>query len=109
MAEDTHPYGLSCDKPGSYQSADWQGPSWYRMQQPAGTMMIETEYQKRHCDTYRPGYLVGGHPVVTGQRVNRTVSFHWGQDKDIEVTNCGNYYVYNLPEVYGCTVRYCST
>ena len=37
---DEYEFGYNCDKTGySYQSPDWKGTGWYRMVEPAGTMI----------------------------------------------------------------------
>ena len=54
-----------------------------------------------------------GHPANEGEKVNGTVCFAIDIDEcfwseSIEIVNCGEYFVYNLPEVPTCHLRYCA-
>ena len=87
---------------------------WYRFILPAGTQLSENSIAKRRCGTHSTGWLNGVHPTRTGQRVNRTVCFHWYSNKcnwstNIEIRHCGNFFLYRLEDVPTCQLRYCAT
>ena len=62
------------------------------------------------------GYLTGDHPNEFGETVDRDVCFMADHDvsrgdycfrsAQIKITNCGPYFVYELPDISGCTYRY---
>ena len=96
-----------CDKNG------WQD-TWYRFEGAAGSKMPTTAPSKYSCGTDAPGWLQTAHPNNTGENVGGKVCFHWGNDtcnwsSNVEVTNCGDYFVYKLPPVPACELRYCGT
>jgi hypothetical protein len=76
--------------------------------------MLPTHMPTRYaCDSHAPGYLVGEHPAVEDGEVTRKVCFHWSDnscyfDTDIQVVNCGAYYVYELVNAPSCNLRYCT-
>ncbi|XP_078382693.1 uromodulin-like [Oculina patagonica] len=93
-----------CDRP--------IGPGWFRFQGDAGTKMSTTCPDKYYCDTHAPGWINGEHPTVEEGKVTRQVCFHWYSNcchwsTNIEVRNCGAYYVYYLKDTPFCTLRYC--
>jgi hypothetical protein len=56
----------------------------------------------------------GAHPTVADGKVTRKVCFNWSGNcchgsNDIEVVNCGQYYVYELSKIIPGTVRYCGS
>ena len=65
------------------------------------------------CNTNAPGWLNGGHPSVADGQVTRQVCFNWSGlcchgTVNVQVRNCGSYYVYYLRE-YGGVTRYCGS
>ena len=70
------------------------------------------------CGTFGQGYISNGtHPSILNQRATLTVCFKNGSvcppsscsiSKDIEVINCGSYFVYDLLSVGNCAFAYCS-
>ena len=79
--------------------------------------MTETSLKWEHCGTEFPGWIRGTHPTDEGETVTVEVCFSsadngndydcwWSQN--IEITHCGEYYVYFLPEAPGCAFRYCA-
>jgi hypothetical protein len=64
------------------------------------------------CGTHAAGWLNGAHPMPNEGIVQRQVCFDWSpgpcwQMAQISVVNCGNFYLYNLPNPVGCSLRYC--
>lgn len=97
-------------------SPDWRGPGWYRITGAAGVKMPEKSPTYYHCGTYEAGWMRGVHPTTPGQESEATACFAYG-DTDchypttISVRNCGDYYIYNLPETpWGVAgTRYCGS
>ncbi|XP_078370692.1 uncharacterized protein LOC144654418 [Oculina patagonica] len=59
-----------------------------------------------------PGWLQGSHPSVADGVVRRKVCFQWSDDccrrsTQIDVRNCGKFYVYKLKKPPVCNARYC--
>eukprot|EP00088_Acartia_fossae_P038761 TRINITY_DN40232_c0_g1_i3.p1 TRINITY_DN40232_c0_g1~~TRINITY_DN40232_c0_g1_i3.p1 ORF type:complete len:195 (-),score=15.50 TRINITY_DN40232_c0_g1_i3:182-766(-) len=93
-------------------SPDWEGPGWYRFVGPSGTTMPEKSPEQNHCGSEMPGWVAGKHPETPGERKEITICFardNVGCDFDVqaEITNCGSYFVYKLPNTR-CNARYCS-
>ena len=88
------------------------GNKWYRFVENAGTSMPEICPPRRRCSANAPGWLNGKHPTVEEGEVTRTVCFQYGASccywsKHVKVFNCSGFYVYKLPNVGGCYLRYC--
>ena len=104
-----------CDYSGDIErSPDWAGPNWYRMVGPAGTMLSEIATQAYHCNAGETGWLNGVHPTMEDGTVTRSVCFTKNEDTcryqtEIQVRNCGFFFVYFLPDVNLCSLRYCSS
>ena len=86
--------------------------AWYRFTGSAGNKMADTLVPVNHCGTSATGYLTGGHPTVAQGAVTRRVCFHWSNNNcrwptDIQVRNCGAFYVYELSKPPACVLRYC--
>ena len=87
---------------------------WYRFQGAAGTRMPTSCPPKDRCSTQATGWLNGGHPTVADGKVSRQVCFHWSSNccnwsGNIEVRNCGSFYVYHFNSTPACTLRYCGS
>lgn len=90
---------------------------WYRFEAAAGTRMPTSCMPSgNRCGTHVIGWLTNGHPRVADGRVKKQVCFSYnGQccfsnfSKNIYVTNCGSYYVYQLVRPGNCYYRYCGT
>ena len=101
-----------CDK--STVVGDWKGgaDSWYRFEEPAGTQMADSIVPKHHCGTYATGWLNGAHPAVLGENVIRQVCFNWDSNScywntNVEIKNCGRFYLYKLKATPSCSLKYC--
>ena len=76
------------------------------------TRMPTTCPHTNRCDACSTGWLNGVHPTTADGKVARQVCFNWSSNCclwniNIEVRNCGSYFVYNLPLTPVCTLRYC--
>ena len=86
---------------------------WYRFTGEAPGSIPESCVEKYRCGTHAPGWLKGKHPTVAEGVVTRQVCYNWGDNcchwsNDIQIRNCGEFYVYNLPKAPACQLRYCS-
>merc|ERR1711970_636533 len=93
---------------------DWQnGTNWYRILPPAGRVIPDVSPDWHHCGTTATGWFKGSHPLGVGETKNGTICFDNGvtdcfMSKEIQVTKCHpDFYVYNLPEIDLCDLRYC--
>ena len=87
-------------------------PAWYRFSGEAGYRMPTSCVPKRRCGTHAPGWLNGSHPTIREGIVTRRVCYHWGSrccnwKNDIQIQNCGAFYVYRLVKPPVCWLRYC--
>lgn len=83
--------------------------------EPAGTKIPEVAPQFNHCGAYRGGWLNGAHPTGHGESSQLEVCFVQSNGNNcnwktsITVTNCIDFYVYQLPQApEWCTLRYCA-
>jgi len=94
------------------QSPDWNGSSWYKFDEPAGTQMPEYIVDYYHCNAYAPGWLNGTHPTILGETVDRNVCFNYNGDnsfcKPVQIKNCGAYFLYHLENIRSYVYRYCA-
>ena len=86
---------------------------WHRFMGAAGNAMPTSCVPKHRCGTHAPGWLKGDHPTKEQGVVSRQVCFHWWWscclwNVYIKVRNCGEYYVYQLPQTPVCYLRYCT-
>ena len=98
----------NCDDAGT-----WTG-GWYRFMDAAGTKMATSPPAENVCNTHAPGWFQGTYPANSGEVVNGTVCFNWAGNpcewsSAVQVANCGNYYVFQLPVAPVCSLRYCGT
>jgi hypothetical protein len=102
-----------CDDAGSpYHPPDWRGEAWYRFSGPAGTRMPDSTPGQDHCGTWSSGWLAGGHPALGEGQVTRTVYFDYHNNPEwqkttVAVMNCGEFYIYRLPDTPSCYYAYC--
>ena len=90
------------------------GPGWFRFQGAAGTRMPTSCPPTWRCGTHATGWLNGGHPTVADGNITRQVCFHWSSNcchwsTNIQVRNCGSFYVYYFHGTPACHLRYCGT
>ena len=88
-------------------------PGWFRFQGDAGIKMPTSCTPRGGCGSYGTGWLNGTHPEESDGTVTRKACFNYPHSccrfsKNIQVRNCGGYYVYYLMRTI-CTLRYCST
>lgn len=93
---------------------------WYRFWGDAGTQLPTscvqgtTQYNLK-CRTHGVSWLNGTHPSVSDGKVTREVCFSYDGEcchrsrKNIEVINCGWFYIYKLGSTPWCNSRYCGT
>ena len=86
---------------------------WYRFTGDAGTQMLDYAPGDYNCGTHAPGWI-DGHPAFVGDTTRQTVCYDWSGDGDdctwdneVDVTNCGDFYVYNLVAPPVCSLAYC--
>ncbi|CAB4037727.1 Hypothetical predicted protein [Paramuricea clavata] len=92
---------------------------WYRFGGAAGSQLSticvpRKDTSKRKCHTDAVSWLNGAHPSVSDGKVTREVCFSWDGNccrwnKNIEVINCGLFYIYKLVSSPVCSGRYCGT
>ena len=87
-------------------------PKWYRMTGDSGDQIPESCVPMRRCGTRAPGWLNGSHPSLQEGVVARQVCYHrtggccqW--KNNIQIRNCGDFYVYELQKPPTCSLRYC--
>jgi cysteine-rich repeat protein len=101
------------DGPGGVEKCDKNtNEKWHRILPPAGTRIPNDGAKKYACGTDAPGAMVGEYPTVDEGIVDRTVCFSWDQECEwqvvIQVRNCGDYFVFKLPNPPESCLRYCA-
>jgi len=91
---------------------DYTGPAWYRIVGQAGTKLIENNPDKHMCGSSATGYLTEGHPSLRGSVKSVKLCFQWNSacewHSSVKITNCGDFFVYYLPNTPVCNLRYCT-
>ena len=87
-------------------------PAWYRFTGAAGDRMPTSCVEPNSCGTDAPGWLDGLHPSVKEGIVTRRVCYRLKskccyQKNDIQIQNCGTFYIYRLVKPPECDLRYC--
>jgi hypothetical protein len=90
------------------------GNNWYQFVNATGTKMPTAPPAELHCSTHAPGWINGNYPNFGDGKVTRTVCFNWAGNQcqwsvNIQVINCGQSYVFQLPNTPVCNLRYCGT
>ena len=98
------------DEPFCDRSLPW---GWYRFTSYTGGKIPEETVPENHCGTHAPIWLNGIHPAREGDNVVRQACVHFFGDGcfdsfDINITNCGDYFVYYLKTPFYCTIAYCA-
>ena len=95
------------------QTCDNGLSGWYRFQGAAGKKMATSCPSTDRCNTGVPDWLNGGHPTVAEGRATKQVCFAVHNCcyffTNIQVRNCGSFYVYDFSGTPGCDLRYCGT
>jgi len=86
---------------------------WYRFTSEVGGKMPERKVEEYNCGTHDPIWLNGRHPAVNGGHVVLKACIHsfgiaCDESFDINVKNCGDFYVYYLKPTYYCATAYCA-
>lgn len=88
-------------------------PGWYRFAAGAGNWGLDYAPGDYSCGTHASGWF-NGHPAGFGETSLQTVCYDWSGDgsdctwsNDVDVTNCGSFYVYNLVAPPTCSLVYC--
>ena len=87
---------------------------WYRFYGLAGSVMASSCIPTYRCNTDLPGWMEGSLPTIDEGKVLRKVCFHgFGsccyKDVQINVRNCGPFYIYRLKKLTFCSSRYCGS
>ena len=87
---------------------------WHRFVGDAGTKMPTQCVPGFRCGAALSGWLKDGHPTLANGEVSSAVCFTRGGDCckksiDINVKDCGSYFIYKLQKVPACNLRYCGT
>ena len=87
---------------------------WYRFTDLAGDKMASTCLSSGKCGTVVTGSLETAHPKTTDGIVSGKVCFRWGSNccqwfQNIQLRNCGRFYVYKLDKTFACPMRFCGT
>ena len=98
----------------SDRAKDWKGSNWYRILAGAGSSLASSLVNEYHCGTHAAGFIkYGEHPSIIGSKNKATVCFNANGNEcfgqlNIEIKNCGHYYLYNLPDAPGSHYGYCT-
>ena len=85
---------------------------WYRISGKAGDRMPDSCTLSSRCGTAATGWFKGAHPTVADGVVQRKACFSWQGaccrwSTNINVRNCGGFYVYKFGVPPLCQARYC--
>ena len=97
---------------------DHHGIDFFHLQELI-TKLSQTPPGRGHCATYSTGWTNSSLPVRAGDIADITLCFDLSKNNGVEydcenvsmgkVSNCGDYFVYYLPNVPNCVSRYCAT
>ena len=99
---------VSCDSASIFGSS----PAWVRFSGAAGTQLLNYSTTNNNCNTHASGWYRGRYPDP-GNTVVGIVCYNWNGNtcnwsNNIQVTNCNNFYVYQLSTPPACSLRYCT-
>ena len=93
--------------------SDRLSTGWYRFGGRAGTKLPTSCVPENRCGTNAAGWMNGTHPTVFEGKVIRKVCYSFSgccrYSNNIEVMNCGLYYIYKLPSSPCSPCRYCGS
>ena len=95
-------------------SPDWKGEGWYRVVGPAGTKLAGTPTKDLYyCGTAGSRHVEGSLPTKLGETVSSKACFSRNRNdcekpQDVKIRNCGQYFLYYLPETPACWQGYCT-
>ena len=95
----------------TFQILGWK---WYKIDMKNGLFgkIPESHVEKGYCQTDSPGFIIDKHPVNVGEVKNATICFvdvsFCDSATDVQIKNCGEYFLYFLPTVPKCDLRYCA-
>lgn len=88
---------------------------WYRFTSFVGQKMPERRVPINHCGTQAPIWLDGVHPTKPGENVVRKACINVFELSNgcyealyINITNCGDHFVYYLRPPWYCAAAYCA-
>lgn len=86
---------------------------WVRFTGSSGDIIPTSAVPDNRCGTHAAGWYSSEMPTNSFTTVNGTVCFSWSGNtcnwrSNIQVTNCGSYYVYYLTTPSVCQLRYCT-
>ncbi|XP_031575059.1 uromodulin-like isoform X2 [Actinia tenebrosa] len=86
---------------------------WYRFSGAAGVRMPTNCVPTSRCSTHASGWLSDPHPTIEQGTTTMKVCFHWSKNccnwsRSINVTNCGEFFIYQFVPTLTCSLRYCS-
>ena len=107
--------GANCDK----ENSDFDGTTWFRFVEPAGTTLSTLNPQQLSCGTDGIAWMKGRHPIMFGKVVQRTICFSWSGNKcawslpNTNVVACkwyndSEFYLYQLKKPPICALAYCA-
>ncbi|XP_078359039.1 oncoprotein-induced transcript 3 protein-like [Oculina patagonica] len=89
-------------------------PGWYRFLNPAGDQMASScsSVPSGKCGTVVTGWLSTAHPKMMDGVVSGKVCFRWGSSccqwsQDIQLRDCGRFFVYKLGKTIACPMGFC--
>ncbi len=90
------------------------GPQWVRFVGSGGTEIPTSKVPLQRCGTSASGWYSGVMPTAPDTTTSGTVCFTWSSgdcvyNNQIQVTDCGSYYVYYLSAPSTGGMRYCTT
>ena len=109
-----NPSSTNCDR----STRKFNGTTWFRFVEPAGTMLSTSPPAKSSCGTSAVSWMNGAHPTIVGQSVSRKICFRWDSEcqwsrENTRVKGCRDYdgklfYIYQFRQTQICNAAYCA-